>query len=131
MPEVKGHCILVGVETANSAAFLWIRTNCALVQTVEFCSTVVGGSFAFGEISAVNLLSIIYAIGAIPLFALNVVGFPANQLSNDGIPVFTYNRFNHFWMVGMNPVIRFILFNQAFTDLAALGDNVAMKLFPC
>jgi selenide,water dikinase len=36
--------------------------------------------FQFGQVAAANALSDIYAMGARPLFALNIVGFPTNDL---------------------------------------------------
>jgi selenide,water dikinase len=38
---------------------------------------------AFGRVAAANALSDIYAMGAAPLFALNIVGFPAQKLGLD------------------------------------------------
>ncbi len=43
-------------------------------------SSVVDDPFNFGAISAANSLSDIYAMGAEPLFALSIVGFPSNRL---------------------------------------------------
>jgi selenide,water dikinase len=39
--------------------------------------------FSFGAIAAANALSDIYAMGATPLFALNIVAFPVQRLSLD------------------------------------------------
>mgnify|MGYP003324439459 CR=1 FL=1 len=52
----------------------------ALVQTVDFFTPIVDDPFAFGQIAAANSLSDIYAMGAIPLFALNIVAFPKDDL---------------------------------------------------
>jgi len=51
-----------------------------LVQTVDFFTPVVDDPYLFGAISAANSLSDVYAMGARPLFALNIVGFPSNRL---------------------------------------------------
>jgi selenide, water dikinase len=51
-----------------------------LVQTVDFFTPVVDDPFAFGQVAAANALSDLYAMGAEPLFALNIVGFPAKKL---------------------------------------------------
>ena len=49
----------------------------ALVQSVDFITPVVDDPYAFGAIVAANALSDIYAKGANPILALNLVGFPA------------------------------------------------------
>lgn len=72
--------ILVGTETGDDAAVYLINDSIALVQTVDFFTPIVDDPFQFGMISAVNSLSDIYAMGAKPLFALNIVGFPSNRL---------------------------------------------------
>ncbi|MCP4900723.1 MAG: selenide, water dikinase SelD, partial [bacterium] len=51
-----------------------------LVQTVDFFTPVVDSPRLFGAIAAANAVSDIYAMGAEPLFALNVVGFPIASL---------------------------------------------------
>jgi selenide,water dikinase len=50
------------------------------VQTVDFFTPVVDDPFTFGAVAAANSLSDIYAMGATPLFALNIVAFPVNDL---------------------------------------------------
>ena len=51
-----------------------------LLQTVDFFTPVVDDPYHFGQIAAANSLSDIYAMGGKPLFALNIVGFPINEL---------------------------------------------------
>ncbi len=72
--------VLVGTETADDAAVYRINDDQAVVQTVDFFTPVVDDPFSFGAIAAANSLSDIYAMGAEPLFALSVVGFPSNRL---------------------------------------------------
>ncbi len=72
--------ILVGSETSDDAAVYRINDETALVQTVDFFTPIVDDPFEFGAIAAVNALSDIYAMGAKPLFALNIVAFPINRL---------------------------------------------------
>jgi selenium donor protein len=72
--------ILVGSETSDDAAVYKINTETAIVQTVDFFTPVIDEPFEFGAIAAANALSDIYAMGAKPLFALNIVGFPVNRL---------------------------------------------------
>ena len=72
--------ILVGLNTSDDAAVYKLNEETALVKTVDFFTPVVDDPFQFGQIAAANALSDIYAMGAIPLFALNIVGFPSNRL---------------------------------------------------
>jgi len=53
------------------------------VQTVDFFTPVVDDPYEFGQIAAANSLSDIYAMGAKPIFALNIVGFPINTLPKE------------------------------------------------
>ncbi len=48
----------------------------ALVQSVDFFTPVVDDPRTFGRIAAANALSDLYAVGARPLTAMNLVGFP-------------------------------------------------------
>lgn len=77
---LKDPAILVGVETADDAAVYRINDEYAVVQTVDFFTPIVDDPYWFGAISAANSLSDIYAMGAKPLFALSIVGFPSNRL---------------------------------------------------
>ncbi|TFH00639.1 MAG: selenide, water dikinase SelD, partial [Calditrichales bacterium] len=78
VPDDKN--ILVGIGTSDDAAVYRINEEQAIVQTVDFFTPVVDDPYAFGQIAAANALSDIYAMGAKPLFALNIVGFPSNRL---------------------------------------------------
>ena len=80
LPKVDDPNILVGTNTADDAAVYRISDDLAIVQTVDYFTPVVDDPFTFGMITAANSLSDIYAMGAKPLFALNIVGFPSKQL---------------------------------------------------
>ncbi len=80
LPLPDDSAILVGTETADDAAVYRLSDEMAIVQTVDFFTPIVDDAYWFGAISAANSLSDIYAMGAKPLFALNVVGFPSNRL---------------------------------------------------
>lgn len=72
--------ILVGTETSDDAAVYRINDEQAIVQTLDFFTPVVDDPYSFGAIAAANALSDIYAMGALPLFALNIAGFPEDSL---------------------------------------------------
>ena len=57
-----------------------LRNGTLIIQTVDFFTPVVDDPYQFGQIAAANALSDIYAMGGEPLFALNIVGFPINDL---------------------------------------------------
>jgi len=80
LPVPTDPAILVGTETSDDAAVYRISDDTAIVQTVDFFTPVVDDPFDFGAIAAANALSDIYAMGATPLFALSVVGFPSSRL---------------------------------------------------
>lgn len=68
--------LLVGFESADDAAVYQMTPDLALVSTVDFFSPMIDDPYQFGQIAAANALSDIYAMGAEPLFALNLVCFP-------------------------------------------------------
>jgi cysteine desulfurase NifS/selenium donor protein len=72
--------VLVGAATADDAAVYRLDDGSALVVTVDFFTPVVDEPYDFGVIAAANALSDIYAMGAEPLLALNLVGFPTGRL---------------------------------------------------
>ncbi|MBN2727771.1 MAG: selenide, water dikinase SelD [Bacteroidales bacterium] len=72
--------ILVGTETSDDATVYRISDDVAIVQTLDFFTPIVDDPYDFGAIAAANALSDIYAMGAEPLFALNIVGFPEDTL---------------------------------------------------
>jgi cysteine desulfurase NifS/selenium donor protein len=80
LPPVADPAVLVGTATADDAAVYRLSDELAVVQTVDFFTPIADDPYEFGAISAANSLSDIYAMGARPVFALSVVGFPSNRL---------------------------------------------------
>jgi selenide,water dikinase len=72
--------VLVGLETGDDAAVYRLRPDLALVVTTDFFTPVVDDAYTFGAIAAANALSDIYAMGAQPLMAINLVAFPIKEL---------------------------------------------------
>lgn len=68
--------LLVGLGAADDAAVYRLNDEQAIVATTDFFPPVVDDGYTFGAIAAANALSDLYAMGATPLFALNLVGFP-------------------------------------------------------
>ena len=72
--------ILVDASTRDDAAVFQTAPDRAIVATVDFFTPIVDDAYDFGRIAAANALSDIYAMGATPLFALNLVGWPRENL---------------------------------------------------
>jgi selenide,water dikinase len=76
--------VLVDASTSDDAAVYRLNAAQALVVTTDFFTPIVDDPFDYGRVAAANALSDIYAMGARPLFALNLVAFP-RRLLGDGI----------------------------------------------
>jgi selenide,water dikinase len=74
LPVLSDPRVLVGTE--DDAGVYRITDDLAIVQTVDFFTPIVDDPYDFGAIAAANALSDIYAMGAKPLTALNLVAFP-------------------------------------------------------
>ena len=79
LPPVTDSAVLVGTSTADDAAVYKISDELALIQTVDFFTPVVDSPTQFGEISAANSISDVYAMGGRPVIAMNIVGYPRNN----------------------------------------------------
>jgi selenide,water dikinase len=64
------------MERAEDAGVFKLTDDLALVQSVDFFTPIVDDPYDFGRITVANSLSDVYAMGARPLTALNVVCFP-------------------------------------------------------
>jgi selenide,water dikinase len=72
--------LLIGFAHHSDAAVYRLTDRLAVVNTVDYITPIVDDPFAFGAIAAANALSDIYAMGARPVLALNLVGFPIKTL---------------------------------------------------
>jgi selenide,water dikinase len=72
--------VIVGTETSDDAGVFRLGPDLAIVNTVDFFTPIVDDPYTFGQIAAANALSDIYAMGADPVTALNIVGFPKGTL---------------------------------------------------
>lgn len=68
------------MEGSDDATVFKVSDDLAIVQTVDFITPVLNEPYSFGAVAAANALSDIYAMGAEPVFALNVVCFPVKSL---------------------------------------------------
>jgi selenide, water dikinase len=83
LPAQRDPRLLVGAATGDDAAVVSIGDGLALVQSIDFFTSPVDDPYEFGRIAAANALSDIYAMGAKPLCALNVVAFPLRELGEE------------------------------------------------
>ena len=72
--------MIVGIETSDDAGVFRLRPDLAIVNTVDFFTPIVDDPYVFGQIAATNALSDIYAMGAEPRTALNIVCFPKGKM---------------------------------------------------
>ena len=80
MPVATDPRILVDASSRDDAAVFQTAPDRAIVATVDFFTPVVDSAYDFGRIAAANAFSDLYAMGATPLLALNLVGWPREKL---------------------------------------------------
>lgn len=74
---------MVGIAGSDDAGVFRLDNERALVQTVDFFTPIVDDPFDWGRIAAANALSDVYAMGADPVTALQLVGWPRDDLPLD------------------------------------------------
>jgi selenide, water dikinase len=75
--------LLVGADTADDAAVYRLSDEIALVVSADFFTPIVDDPYDFGRVAAANALSDIYAMGATPILALNLVAFSLTDLGSE------------------------------------------------
>src|SRR3954452_5624760 len=83
LPRPVDPRVLVAADTADAAGVVQLSEDIAIVQTVDFFTPIVDDPYAFGRIAATNALSDVYAMGATPVSALNLVAYPLERLGSD------------------------------------------------
>jgi selenide,water dikinase len=80
LPTFDDPNLIIGPEGFSDAGVYRLRDDLLIVQSLDFFPPLVDDPFVFGQIAAANSLSDIYAMGARPTTAMNIVGFPDDQL---------------------------------------------------
>jgi selenide,water dikinase len=80
LPKFNHPDMLVGTETADDAGVYRLRPDLAIVNTVDFFTPIVDDPYLFGQISATNSLSDVYAMGGDPKTCMNIVCFPKGKM---------------------------------------------------
>jgi len=75
--------LLVGLDSGDDAAVVQISDRTAIVSTADFFTPVVDDAYDWGRIAAANALSDVYAMGAAPILAINLLCWPRNVLPLD------------------------------------------------
>jgi selenide,water dikinase len=76
---------LAGFEKYEDAAVYRLNDKQALIFTLDLITPIVDDPYTFGQIAAANALSDVFAMGANPLMALNIVAFPEDRLDDLGL----------------------------------------------
>ncbi len=72
--------LLVGYDSRDDAAVYRIDEHQAVVSTTDFFMPIVDDPFDFGGIASVNAMSNVYAMGARPIMAIAILGWPLEKL---------------------------------------------------
>src|SRR3954447_15086875 len=83
LPRPDDPRVLVAADTADDAGVVQLADDLALVMPADFFTPIVDDPYWFGRIAAANALSDVYAMGARPVAALNLVAFPLEALGAD------------------------------------------------
>jgi selenide, water dikinase len=87
LPPSELHALLqelpVTADVTDDAAVLEVTDDLALVSTADFFTPIVDDPYDFGRIAAANALSDVYAMGATPVLALNLVAWPLEELGRE------------------------------------------------
>lgn len=68
----------MGLDTPDDAAVYRLDDERALIVTTDFFTPIVDDPYQYGAIAAANALSDVYAMGGMPLLALNIAALPPN-----------------------------------------------------
>ncbi len=83
MPPMVSPDLLVGGQGMDDAAVYRLRDDLAIAFTADVFTPIVDDAYSFGSIAAANALSDLYAMGAVPILALNIAGWPRGTLPLD------------------------------------------------
>lgn len=94
--------VLIDFRTSDDAGVYKWESGPALVQTVDFFTPVVDDPYTYGQISAANALSDIYAMGGRPLTALAVAAFPKEGLGREIVQAIVRGGFDKLREAGVS-----------------------------
>ena len=80
MPLITDPNLIAGIEHCDDAGVYKLSDDLALIQTLDFFTPIVNDPYTFGQVAAANSLSDVYAMGGIPLTAMNIICFPIKTM---------------------------------------------------
>jgi selenide,water dikinase len=80
LPKTVDERVLVGLETSDDAGVIRMDEERALIQTLDFFTPIVDDPYEYGQVAAANSLSDVYAMGGVPLTAMNIVCYPMKEM---------------------------------------------------
>ena len=83
LPTVSDPRLIVGTDGFSDAGVFQVADDLQIVQSLDFFAPLTDDPYQFGQIAAANSLSDLFAMGAQPITALNIVCFPDDQLELD------------------------------------------------
>lgn len=83
LPRIEDPRLLVGISTSDDAGVFKLTDELALIQTVDFFTPILDDPYLYGQISAANSLSDVYAMGGTPVTALNIAGVSTGYFDVD------------------------------------------------
>ena len=79
LPLMSHVDLLVGPQHGSDAGVFRLRDDLAIVQSTDFFPPMIAHARKFGRIAAANAISDIYAMGATPVTALNLLAAPRGE----------------------------------------------------
>ncbi|MDH5478337.1 MAG: selenide, water dikinase SelD, partial [Nitrospinota bacterium] len=76
IPTFDDPRLLAGFSSRGDCGVFQVSKGLVMVQSVDLFTPIVDDPYMFGRIAAVNAMSDIYAVGATPVCALNILLFP-------------------------------------------------------
>ncbi|MCE3047272.1 selenide, water dikinase SelD [Helicobacter kayseriensis] len=83
METYRDQHLLVGYDTSDDCGVYALSEEVALVESVDFITPIVDDPFLYGQMAASNALSDIFAMGAVPKTALNLLMWDKKHLSKE------------------------------------------------
>lgn len=79
LPLMSHADLLVGPQHGSDAGVFRLRDDLAIVQSTDFFPPMIANARDFGRIAAANAISDVYAMGATPVTALNLLAAPKDE----------------------------------------------------
>ena len=73
----------MGIENSDDAGVYKLSDDLAIIQTLDFFTPIVDDPYIFGQVAVANSLSDVYAMGGVPITAMNIICFPINTMKID------------------------------------------------